>query len=61
MRGLTRFTSLLGMLGLTERMTTVFGKEEVLNILKQPVDYVSVESLLATHRKKSLGYLENNL
>ena len=60
-RGLTRFTSLLGMLGLTERMTTVFGKEEVLNILKQPVDYVSVESLLATHRKKSLGFLENNL
>ena len=36
-------------------------KEEVLNILKQPVDYVSVESLLATHRKKSLGFLENNL
>lgn len=60
-RGLTRFTSLLGMLGLTERLTTVFGKEEVLNILKQPVDYVSVESLLATHRKKSLGFLENNL
>ena len=60
-RGLTRFTSLLGMLGLTERMTMVFGKEEVLNILKQPVDYVSVESMLATHRKKSLGFLENNL
>ena len=60
-RGLTRFTSLLGMLGLTERLTTVFGKEEVLKILKQPIDYVSVESMLATHRKKSLGFLENNL
>ena len=60
-RGLTRFTSLLGMLGLIERMTTVFGKEEVLKILKQPIDYVSVESMLATHRKKSLGFLENNL
>lgn len=60
-RGLTRFTSLLDILGLTNRMTTEFDKDKVFEILNQPIDYASVESNLATHRDLSIKFLTDNL
>ena len=60
-RGLTRFTSLLGMLGLGSCMTTDFSTSSVYSVLQNPIDYASVEERLNSERALSLEFLKINL
>lgn len=60
-RGLTRFTSLLGMLGLGSCMTTDFSTSSVYSVLQNPIDYASVEEKLHRERAQALAFLKNNL
>lgn len=60
-RGLTRFTSLLGMLGLGSCMTTNFSISSVYSVLQNPIDYASVEERLNSERALSLEFLKINL
>ena len=55
-RGISRFTSILNLLGLTNRM--VYSLEEVrINKLKSTIDYLKVNKLLENEKKKSINYL----
>lgn len=59
-RGLTRFTSLLGMFGLENRIIDVHTSlEEALNLPK--INYERVNKLLDVEREKSLSFLLNSL
>lgn len=59
-RGLSRFTSLLGMFGLENRLVDV--DTSIDEILEMPrIDYAKVNNLLDEERKKSLEFLSNSL
>lgn len=59
-RGLSRFTSLLGMFGLENRLVDAdVSMDEVLNL--EDIDYGQVNKLLDDERKKSLKFLLDNL
>lgn len=60
-RGEERFTSLLGMFGLTERL--VYDADyNVLNaLIDKPIDYEKVNSILQVEREKAIGFLMNSL
>lgn len=60
-RGLTRFTSLLGLLGLEYRLTTSFNPNDVNRILTTPIDYAPVRSKIQSARKSSLDFLKDAL
>jgi hypothetical protein len=58
-RGADRFISLLSILHLEERL--VDREEEVLSLIRKPIDYVIVDSLLQEKREESLEFLKNSL
>lgn len=60
-RGLARFSSLLEMLSMSDRMTTEISYDTVLSILEQTVDYEIVEERLSEARNKSMNFLVNSL
>jgi len=60
-RGAARFTSLLGLLNLTDRIITVGRNENFENKLKQPVDYNEINKILYALRKTSVNLLKNSL
>lgn len=60
-RGLTRFTSLLGLLGLDDRLTTSFDVDIVDQILQTPIDYKIVQKKIAEARKDSMAFLKKSL
>lgn len=57
-RGLDRFESLLGLLGLEDRLVTSADDAEV---IKQPIDFERVEQTLAHLRANSMKFLETAL
>lgn len=56
-RGLARFTSLLDLLGLGERLVTDVSKVP-LQLLTQHIDWDNVNSILDTERKRCLNFLK---
>lgn len=59
-RGISRFTSILNLLGLTDRM--VNSLEEVrIDKLTTSIDYAQVNESLENEKKKSINFLTNNL
>ncbi len=62
-RGLTRFTSLLGMLGLSGRMTpdSRAPTDKELQTLCDGIDYSPVSEILGAEREKSLAWLKKQL
>lgn len=56
-RGASRIISLLGMLGLEDRMITTLGKLPK----ERYIDYKKVDSILSTERQHSMSFLMNNL
>ena len=60
-RGLTRFTSLLGLLGLDSRLTTSFNPYDINKILTTPIDYTPVRSKIQFARKSSMDFLKDAL
>lgn len=59
-RGITRFTSLLTMLGLENRLIFDFG-EASLNKLYEKIDFEAVNITLAEKKEESLNFLKNVL
>jgi hypothetical protein len=59
-RGMTRFTSLLRIFGLEKRLI-LSPSELSVELITDPMDYSSVNGLLALEREKSLKFLHNAL
>lgn len=60
MRGSTRFTSLLRLLNLEDRIVSNIGNFD-LNSLNEDIDYGAVDSLLFRERERSLDFLRKAL
>lgn len=62
-RGLSRFTSLLGMLGLSDRLVIAgeTSDEKLRELVSQPIDWSTVDEKLSAMREKSLDYLKEAL
>ena len=60
-RGLTRFTSLLGLLGLENRITTSLDSTVINTILETPIDYLPVMQKIKEARKESINFLKSSL
>ena len=60
-RGLTRFTSLLDLLGLNERLTSSLDPTTINAILETPIDYVTVQKIIREARDGSLEFLKSSL
>lgn len=61
-RGLSRFDSLLGMLGLEDRMIFSFDElESRIGTLAGPVDFIHANAVLAEKKRQSLDFLFSNL
>lgn len=60
-RGLTRFTSLLGLLGLENRITTSLDSTVINTILEAPIDYLPVMQKIKEARKESINFLKSSL
>ena len=60
-RGLTRFTSLLKMFQLEDRLIVNLSKENINHVLKKDIDWSSVNNILDVKRKESIDFLKNNL
>lgn len=58
-RGAGRFLSLLGMLGLENRL--VESKEDAIALLNQTIDYSKVNEILASKKEESISFLKKNL
>ena len=58
-RGLDRFTSLLSLIGLQERL--VFGVDDLNDKKIESIDYDRVNKLIENEKKKSLGFLNGSL
>ena len=59
-RGLTRFDSLLSLFGLEKRL--ISSPEDFSEaVLLQPIDWVSVDAILESERKKSISFLQRYL
>lgn len=58
-RGMSRFTSLLGLLGLEDRLVNVEDLESV--DIRKPIDWDSVNKKIETMRSQSLGLLQESL
>lgn len=58
-RGAGRFLSLLGMLGLENRL--VESKEEAVALFNQTIDYSKVNEILASKKEESISFLKKNL
>ncbi|EMF0918944.1 MULTISPECIES: polysaccharide pyruvyl transferase family protein [Providencia] len=59
-RGLTRFTSLLKLFGLENRLILSL-KDINANIVKDPIDYSKVNKILYAEQKKSIDFLQKAL
>ncbi|WP_346854257.1 polysaccharide pyruvyl transferase family protein [uncultured Draconibacterium sp.] len=59
-RGITRFSSLLKMLGLEDRLIFDFGADS-LNKLNNTIDFEAVNKKLETQKKESFNFLRNAL
>lgn len=57
-RGMARFTSLLKLLGLRDRLVMASGAPDVASLLT-PIDWEKVNARLAASRARSLGFLES--
>ncbi|EML4684029.1 polysaccharide pyruvyl transferase family protein [Citrobacter amalonaticus] len=63
-RGLSRFISLLTLLGLKERLVypeDIKSGTDLTNVLSNDIDYVRVNEIVEVWRKKSLNYLADSL
>ncbi len=60
-RGLARFTSLLKMFQLEERLIVNLSKENIDYVLNKEIDWQKVNNILEVKRKESIDFLANNL
>lgn len=60
-RGLTRFTSLLSLLGLEDRLTTSMDSQIINSILEKPIDYTPIMHKIQEARQESLNFLKSSL
>lgn len=60
-RGLDRFTSLLSILGLSNRLITNSNKYSLTQILYQNINWDKVEKSLSIYKEESLNFLSNSL
>ncbi|WP_171595261.1 polysaccharide pyruvyl transferase family protein [Marinifilum caeruleilacunae] len=59
-RGITRFSSLLKILGLEDRLVLGY-QDNISEMIKTPIDYQKVNTLLEGKKKEALQFLENSL
>ena len=59
-RGVTRFSSLLKILGLEDRLVLKYD-ESILEKIKTPINYEEVNRLLEEKKKEAFDYLEKSL
>jgi hypothetical protein len=60
-RGLDRFLTILGHVGLENRIIETYDKEEIARKIDMPIDYAAVRERLAAARTDSLSFLRANL
>lgn len=60
-RGMSRFTSLLKMFGLENRLVLELDEKNLTKILHQIIDWTSVNDTLLKEREKALFFLKNHL
>lgn len=60
-RGMARFTSLLKMFNLENRLLTNLANENIDAVLANEIDWVNVNTILENKRKKSINFLNHNL
>jgi|TARA_B110000879_G_C11097391_1_gene481646 hypothetical protein len=58
-RGIDRFTSLLSILNLEDRM--IYSRSDLLNKNIRPIDYKKIDSILDCEKSKSKGFLDSAL
>ena len=59
-RGLERFTSILGSLGISDRLVLTIDDFDI-DIIHKDIDYLRVNNLIEALRQKSLSYLKSNI
>src|SRR5690606_37851510 len=60
-RGLARFTSLLKMFQLEDRLIVNLSKENINYVLNKEINWKKVNNILEVKRKESIDFLANNL
>ena len=58
---MTRFTSILNLLGLSDRIVQSLDELKEKSYLLEPMDYTKVNEILASEKEKSLNWLKNAL
>ena len=60
-RGMSRFTSVLKMFALEDRLLTSFSKESINKVLSSEINWDSVNATLKLEKEKSLNFLRQGL
>lgn len=60
-RGMSRFTSLLRMFGLEDRLVSDLKADRVFELLEQSVDWLQVNKILGREREKAMNFLKDTL
>src|SRR5690554_927064 len=60
-RGMSRFTSLLKMFGLQDRLVLDLKADGAMELLEQTVDWQQVNEILRREREKAMNFLKDNL
>ncbi len=60
-RGMSRFTSLLSLFGLEDRLLNTYNKQEIQRIFEKDINWHDVNSKLAALRDSSISFLKNHL
>ena len=58
---MSRFESLLSSLDLSEHLCTDFNETEMIKYLRQPIDYMKVETKINKEKEKSRLFLSENI
>ena len=61
LRGNTRFDSLLSIYGLESRMVSSGCFDDILRIMREPIDWMKVNAIRESERKMGIEFLKNNL
>lgn len=60
-RGMSRFTSLLKIFGLENRLVLELNEKNITKVFHQKIDWENVNAILQKEREKALTFLKNNL
>ena len=60
-RGSARFTSLLGIFGLQERLVTSCDKDSILQLMNTPIDWERVNKIRHSEQQRAIDFLLKNI